>query len=227
MNQILSVIIPVFNEERTIAKIIQAVEKVDLGGWQKEIIIVDDCSVDGTRKILKQWENQYTILYHDRNLGKGAAIRTALPEVKGDFVLIQDADLEYDPKDWPVLIKALGDQSTAAVYGSRNLNKSGRGYLTFYFGGRFLTLLMNLLFNSQLTDINTGYKLFRTEVLKSLDLQSDGFEFCEEVTAKLLKRGYRIKEAPISYRPRTFQEGKKISFADGLIGIWTILKNRF
>ncbi len=226
----LSIIIPVFNEEKTIGRIIQAVERVDLGNIKKEIIIVDDGSTDQTPALLKNWEQKYAVLRHSRNQGKGAAIKTALPYIHGDYVIIQDADLELDPEDWPLMIKALENERVDAVFGSRNLGDSGRGYFRYYhyyFGGRLLTFLINLFFGAKLTDINTGYKLFKTGVLKSLDLKSRRFEFCEEVTIKLLKNGYIIKEVPIHYYPRTFKEGKKTSAKDGLIGIWTIVKNIF
>lgn len=222
----LSIIIPVFNEEKTVAEIIQRVESIPLPGFQKQIIIVDDGSADKTAEILKKFGSKYLVLRHPKNSGKGAAIKTALPHLNGEYTIIQDADLEYNPNDWPKLLAAM-DEKPAAIYGSRNLGHTGRGYLPYYLGGRSLTFLTNLLFRSKLTDINTGYKFFRTDFLKSLNLQSNGFEFCEEVTCKILKRGGVIKEVPISYQPRTFQEGKKISFKDGLIGIWTIVKNRF
>jgi len=227
MAKILSIIIPVYNEEKTIEKILEATEKTQLPNFKKEILIVDDGSTDGTREILKKLAAKYQVLFHKRNRGKGAAIKTALHFVKGDYVIIQDADLEYDPADWQKLIETAEQSPKAVIYGSRNLGTAGRGYLPYYLGGRLLTSLVNLLFRTRLTDINTGYKLFPTEILRTLNLQSNGFEFCEEVTCKILKRGNVIKEVPIGYRPRTFQEGKKISFWDGLIGIWTIIKNRF
>ncbi|MDP3999752.1 MAG: glycosyltransferase family 2 protein [bacterium] len=223
--RILSIIIPVFNEEQTIESILRRVEQINLDNIRKEVIVVDDGSADKTRTLLKGWESKFTVLYHERNQGKGSAIKTALSLAHGDYTIIQDADLEYDPKDWPQLLRAIEEEKVAAVYGSRNLGPAKRGYFFFYWGGRLLTRLMNFWFRSQLTDINTGYKLFRTDILKSLNLQSRGFEFCEEVTAKLLKRKYAIKEIPIGYSPRTFTEGKKITSWDGLVGIWTILKN--
>ena len=229
MNQfpkLLTVIVPVYNEEKTIAKILDKIEAVSLPGWKKEIIIVNDGSTDQTGAILKKLESRYLILRHPKNLGKGAAIKTALAKTNGEYVLIQDADLEYDPADWPKILKAL-DEKTAAVYGSRNLGGAGRGYFHYYFGGRFLTLLTNFLFKSNLTDVNAGYKLFWTNILKSMDLKSRGFEFCEEVTCKILKNDGVIKEVSVSYSPRTFKEGKKITARDGLIGIWTIIKNKF
>ena len=224
MSKTLSIIIPVYNEEKTIAEILRRVAEVNLGPIQKQIVIVDDGSADKTAEILKKFSLECLILRHQKNQGKGAAIKTALPHLQGEYAIIQDADLEYDPADWPKLLAAM-DENTAAVYGSRNLGSAGRGYFHYYFGGRSLTLVTNLLFGSHLTDINTGYKLFQTDFLKSLNLQSNGFEFCEEVTCKILKRGGIIKEVPVSYQPRTFKEGKKITWLDGLIAIWTIVKN--
>jgi len=220
----LSVIIPVFNESATIGKIIEKVAAIPLPGIKKEIIIVDDASTDGTQEIISQWNNQYTILRHRKNCGKGAAIKTALSYVHGDYVIIQDADLEYDPGDWQLMLAALKTDANCAVYGSRNLRPEKRGYLPFYLGGVLLTRIINLFFKTNLTDINTGYKLFPANLLKSLNLKSGGFQFCEEVTVKLLKRDITIKEVPIGYQPRTFKEGKKISVLDGLIGLWAIFR---
>lgn len=223
----LSIIIPVFNEEKTIEEILRRVGMVDLGAFQKEIVIVDDGSRDRTSEILKKYARDYRVIYHDINRGKGAAIKTAIPYLSGQYTIIQDADLEYDPQDLRTLLDEIERAGADAVYGSRNLGKTQKGYPHYYFGGRFLTWLFNILYGAYLTDINTGYKLFKTDILKTLSLKSDGFEFCEEVTAKLIKRGCKIVEVPISYSPRTFKEGKKISFKDGLTGIWTIVKYRF
>lgn len=224
---VLSIIIPVFNEAKTIAEVIKRVIAVPVFDWEKEIIVVDDGSNDGTEKILKNLQKKYNflLLRHSENLGKGAAIKTGLKKVKGDFVLIQDADLEYDPNDYQILLAAL-DKNSPVVYGSRILGKTKRGNLLYYLGGRFLTLFFNFLFGSKLTDINTGYKLFRTDVLKNINLESNGFEFCEEVTAKILKFGYSIKEVPIHYYPRGHSQGKKIRVKDGLIALLTIIKYR-
>lgn len=225
----LSIIIPVFNEEKTISEILKRVEAVNLDNWEKEIIVVNDGSTDETEKIIEKLLNNKFIVYfkHDKNQGKGAAIKTGLEKATGDFVLIQDADLEYDPNDYQKLLKLI-EEGSVVVYGSRNLDKNTqRGYFFYFLGGKLITTFCNLLFGSKLTDINTGYKLFKTEIIKSLNLQSKGFEFCEEVTAKILKRKIPIKEIAISYHPRTFKEGKKIKFKDGLIAILTLLKYRF
>lgn len=223
----LSIIIPVFNEAKTIEEIIKRVIVAPVLDYQKEIIVVDDGSNDGTEKILKSLKERYNFLFlqHPKNLGKGAAIRTGLKKVTGDFVLIQDADLEYDPYDYQKLLDAL-DANSPIVYGSRYLGQGKRGYFFYYLGGWFLTLFFNLLFGSRLTDINTGYKIFRTDIIKNVNLESNGFEFCEEVTAKILKSGYSIKEIPIHYYPRKFSQGKKIRFWDGLIVLLAIIKYR-
>ncbi len=223
----LSVIIPVLNEAQTLTKVLARVDKAFVRDYQKEIIIVDDGSIDQTEEILKELKPGYIIFRHPRNLGKGAAIQTGLTKASGDLVIIQDADLEYDPEDWPALIKELESSGCDAVYGSRNLNARKKGYQHYVFGVWFLTLVNNLLFGSRLTDIYTCYKLLPRKIVESLDIQSRGFEFEAEITAKLLKKGYQIEEAPISYNPRSFKQGKKIRFKDGVKGLWTLLRCRF
>ena len=224
----LSIIIPVFNEKETIEEILKRVRAALTLHHEKEIIVVDDCSNDGTDKKLKDLKKKFNfiLLRHSKNLGKGAAVKTALKEVTGDLVLIQDADLEYDPSDYQDLLKAF-NKKTPVVYGSRNLGKAKRGYFFFFLGGRFLTSFFNILFDSNLTDLVTGYKLFRADIIKNINLERNGFEFCEEVTAKVLKSGYSVKEVPIHYYPRKLSEGKKIRFWDGLTAFWTIIKYRF
>lgn len=222
----LSIIIPVFNEKNTITEILNRVKTAPTVNYEKEIIVVDDGSKDGTEKILEKLKDKFNLilLVHVRNFGKGAAIKTALEKVSGNVVIIQDADLEYDPNDYQALLEVF-EHGFPVVYGSRNLKKEvKRGYLLYFLGGKILTAFCNFLFGSNLTDINTGYKLFRTDVIKRIHLKSNGFEFCEEVTAKILKSGYSIKEVPIHYFPREFSQGKKINFWDGIIGIWTIIK---
>ena len=220
----LSVIIPVYNEKDTLAEIIRRVSEVPL---EKEIIVVDDGSNDGTGKILKEFSGKVKTIFHSENKGKGAAIRRALCEVRGDIVIIQDADLEYNPSDYEKLLEPILSGQTNVVYGSRNLKGNPRSNHAFYFGGILLSKLANLLYGADITDEATGYKVFRTEVLKSLNLRCNGFEFCPEVTAKVLRHGYRIKEIPISYYPRRFDEGKKICWLDGVKAILTLLKYRF
>lgn len=225
--KILTVIIPVFNEEKTIEEVLNKVLAQAIGEWQREVIVIDDDSSDGTSKKLELFFDRVRVFKHGRNQGKGVALQTGFSVAQGEAIIIQDADLEYDPADWPPLLRALEENpEAAAVYGSRELSPERRGYLPYVLGVRFLTFLVNLLFGSRLTDAYTGYKLFRAEAIKSINLEGRGFEIEAEITVKILKRGGRIKEVPISYRPRPFSEGKKIRAKDGLIGIWTILKYR-
>ena len=229
INKKLSIIIPVLNEESTIEEIIKQVKNAPVFDYEKEIIIVDDGSSDNTKNILKNIKEKYNliILRHNKNIGKGKAIRTGLKAVTGSAVIIQDADLEYNPNDWILLLKELNNSKIGAVYGSRNINPEKKGYFHYVLGVKFLTFLNNFLFRTKLTDIYTCYKLFPAHLIKSIKLDSNGFEIEAEITAKILKKGLLIKEVPISYNPRKFKQGKKIRFKDGLIGIWTIIKYRF
>jgi len=221
----LSVIVPVFNEENTIEKIIDRVKKVNI---DKEIIIVDDGSTDGTREILEKWKDEnIRVIHHRRNQGKGSAIRTAIPYIEGEVVVIQDADLEYNPEDYYRLIEPILQGKAKIVYGSRFLKFNKPIYLRFLLGNKFLTWLINMLYHSRITDSYTCYKAFETDVLRNLTLRAKRFEFEAEVTVKLLKKGYELHEVPISYSPRTLREGKKINWKDALLGILTILKYRF
>lgn len=227
----LSIIIPVYNEESTIAEVIEQIIKVDLPGIEKEIIIINDGSTDGTASILKkeQQENAdiISVLSSNHNFGKGMAIRTGLNYAQGEVTLLQDADLELDPKEYCLLLKPILSGNVSVVYGSRFLNPSNRIPWRSRLAQRILTPLIYLLYSAWLTDEATAYKVFKTVVLKSIPLNCTGFEFCPEVTAKLLKRGYTIKEVPISYRPRTRSEGKKLRFfRDGAIALYTLLRNR-
>lgn len=224
----LSIIIPAFNEEKTIKKILAKVISAETPSFKKEIIIVNDGSTDRTKEILEKLKKKYNFIFlkHQKRLGKGAAIKTALKKLKGDFVLIQDADLEYNPSDYKKLLKAI-DKEHPVIYGSRNLGTAKRGYFFYFLGGRILTIFFNIVFSSNLVDITTGYKLFREDIIKNAELQPDGFEFCEEITVKVLKSGYQIKEVPIRYSPRKFSEGKKIRFWDGVIAFWAIIRYRF
>jgi len=223
----LSIIIPVYNERSTIEEILKRVLEARSFGWEKEIIVVDDGSRDGTREVLAGLKEKFslTLIFHEKNRGKGGAIKTGLQKTTGDAVIIQDADLEYDPNDYEDMLKEFSPE-TPIVYGSRNLGKGGRGNFFFYWGGRSIAAFLNLLFGSKITDVNTCYKLFGADVMKKIKLEGDGFEFCEEVTVKVLKLGYPIKEVAIHYYPRPFSEGKKIKWWDGLVAYWTILKYR-
>lgn len=219
----LSIIIPAYNEEKTIALALDALAAARLGEWEREIIVVDDGSRDATSAILRE-RRDVTVLSHAANQGKGAAIRTGLAEAVGDAVIIQDADLEYDPADIPRLLAALSETGADAVYGSRNLVPDRRGYPHYVLGVAVLTECINLLFGSRLTDAYTGYKLFRTSVLKELGIASAGFEFEAEATCRLLQQGYKIREIAIRYNPRPFSEGKKIRFRDGITGLRMIFR---
>jgi len=225
----LSIIIPVFNEQNTIEEIIKRVEAVSIS-LEKEIIVVDDGSFDNTKKIIEELKKQFNfiLIKHPKNQGKGAVIQTGISKATGNFILIQDADLEYNPKDYPNLLEPILRGEADIVYGSRILRKNPYFSKFYFLGGQFLTFVFNLLYKTNLTDINTGYKIFKKEILKNLILKEKGFSFCEEVTAKIVKKGYKIKEVPIHYTPRDFKSGKKLRWwRDGFGGLLTIIRNRF
>jgi len=225
----LSIIIPCYNEAATIAEVLARVWRAETCGLEKEVIVVNDGSTDETGQLLEGLQgNGIKVIHHERNLGKGAAIRTALEQVTGDIVLIQDADLEYDPDEYPSLLHPMLNDHVEVVYGSRMLCKGTKqGALPFLVGGMLLSRLTNLLYRAGITDEPTGYKVFKADLLKSIDLKCTGFEFCPEVTAKVRKRGYTIKEVPISYNPRSVSEGKKISWRDFIVHVFILLKYRF
>ncbi len=230
--QTISVLIPVYNEVDSLESLLQRVEAVDFCGLKKELVIVDDGSEDGTRKILEQLEisqPHYRIIYHARNMGKGAALRTAIDIATGDIVAIQDADLEYDPVDYPPLIRMILDNKADVVYGSRLMDRKTRKSFAgmHYAGNIMLTMVTNLLYRTHITDMETCYKAFRSDVLKGIKIRSNRFDFEPEITAKILKRKCRIKEAPISYNGRAFHEGKKITWVDGLWALKALVKFRF
>ena len=220
----ISIVIPVYNEVSTIREIVVRVQAVDL---EKEIIIVDDWSTDGTRELLPEISLSHEnvrVLYHDRNQGKGAALRTGFEVTTGDIVIIQDADLEYDPREYPVLLEPILDGRADIVYGSRFLGGPHRVlFFWHYLGNKFLTLLSNALTNLNLTDMETCYKVFRREVLNDIQLKSNRFGFEPEFTAKIARKGFRIYETSISYSGRTYAEGKKIGWKDGVKAIVAII----
>ncbi len=230
-----SIIIPVYNEEKTLPKVIADIKKISIKNIDKEVIIVDDFSTDGTKSILKNIKDKsIKIFYHQRNMGKGAAIRTALSHSRGDIISIQDADLEYKPEYIAQAIKPIIEKSADAVYGSRFMDKSlsllGKNKTPLplhWIGNRGLTFITNILYLSSITDMETGCKVFRKDVIKNIRLKSTRFDFEPEITAKILKMGCRIKEIPIEFSPRTAHEGKKITWRDGIKAAYYLLKYRF
>ncbi len=238
----LSIIIPVYNEERTINELLNTVKSIHLPkNLEKEIIVVDDGSTDNTEKALSKFKlpfgdpnSKLKILKHEKNKGKGAAVRTGISHAVGELIVIQDADLEYNPANYSILLEPILQKKAEVVYGTRLVDYplqfwgKGKTVLPFHLiANKFLTFLTNVLYGSHLTDMETGYKLFRTNTLKKISITANGFEFEPEVTLKLLKLKIPIVEVPIKVTPRTYKEGKKISWVDGVWAIWTLFKYRF
>jgi len=223
---LLSVVMPVYNELATIDEIIARVVRVPM---RIQLIVVDDCSTDGTRERLAglQGEHGFTLLLQERNQGKGAALRRGFAAVTGNIVVIQDADLEYSPEELPMLAELIIEGRADVVYGSRFLGRHRVFLFTHYLGNRLLTLLTNVLYNTMLTDMETCYKVMRRDVLDGMQLTSNGFGIEPEMTAKIFKRGYRVYEVPITYDGRSYEEGKKIGWKDGVVALWVLLKHRF
>lgn len=226
--RMLSVIVPVYNERNTVGEIIRRMRKVDLPvDLELEIVVVDDASVDGSDKVLSTLEDSTVrVVRHEHNQGKGAAIRTALDYVRGDLVLVQDADLEYDPDDWPRLLAPVLKGKARVVYGSRFTGERRNMLFWHWVGNRFLSLVTNVLYNTTISDMETCYKLFDRKVLEGITIEAKRFDFEPEITAKILRRGHRIYEVPISYAGREFDEGKKITWKDGVAALITLVKLR-
>ena len=223
----LSVIVPVYDERNTVVEIVRRMRAVDLP-VDLEILVIDDGSTDGTRDVLRQLhDSTVRVITHEQNQGKGAAIRSGLSQLTGDLVLVQDADLEYDPEDWPKLLNPIMRGKAQVVYGSRFTGERRNMLFLHWVGNRFLSLVTNVLYNTTLSDMETCYKLFDRSVLDGITLRAMRFEFEPEVTAKILRRGVRIYEVPISYTGREFDEGKKITWRDGFVALWTLVKYRF
>lgn len=223
----LSIIIPVYNEEKTIGEMLTNVLSVSLQEWTKEIIVVDDGSTDGTRNVLKTWGKKVNVIYKDKNEGKGSAVTIGFKVATGDIILIQDADLEYSPSDYPVLLAPFDHQHVDVVYGSRFLGPHLSTMFVYAQGNKFVTFVTNILFNTNITDMETGFKVFRRSVLKDITIHSKRFDVEPELTVKMLKSGHQIYEVPISYFGRKFNEGKKLTWKDGVIALWTLIKYRF
>jgi glycosyltransferase involved in cell wall biosynthesis len=225
----LSIVVPVFNERNTLVEILRRMRAVELpDGIEREIIVVDDGSSDGTRDVLNQLgDSTVRVVMHEVNRGKGAALRTGFAHATGEYVLVQDADLEYDPEDWPRMLNPVLRGKARVVYGSRFTGERRNMLLLHWIGNRFLSMTTNVLYNTTLSDMETCYKLIERDLVASMRLHSNRFDIEPEITAKILKRGIRIYEVPISYSGREFDEGKKITWRDGFSALWTLVKYRF
>ena len=222
----ISILIPVYNEKKSLMEILKKVEDVDFG-LEKEIILIDDFSTDGTKDLYSQISHK--ILYHDKNKGKGAALRTGLKEATGDIIIIQDADLEYNPEDYKPLVDLVIKDCADVVYGSRLANTQNHENFLFlsFLANTVLSFLTRLLFGVYISDMETCYKVFRADVIKDIEIESNRFDFEPEITAKVLKKDIRYMESPISYNARTNAEGKKIGWKDGVQAIWALIKYRY
>lgn len=224
--KVLSIIIPVYNEQSTVGEVLKRVFGVTIPGWQKQVIVVDDGSTDRTKESLIKWQKKVTVLFQPVNQGKGSAVTTGINHATGDVVLIQDADLEYSPSDYGKLLEPFADSRVTVVYGSRFLGAHLSTMYLYALGNKFVTWVTNILFNTNITDMETGYKVFRRNVLGGMTIRARRFDFEPEFTAKILKSGHQIYEVPISYFGRKFSEGKKLTWRDGIIALLTLIKWR-
>lgn len=223
----LSIIIPTYNEEKTIDAVLTRVTEFVVSGYQKQIIVVDDGSKDETPSILSKWKKHATIIRLPKNQGKGAAVSKGLEKAIGDIIIIQDADLEYSPSDYPALLAPFDNPRVSVVYGSRFLGPHLSTMFVYALGNKFVTFVTNIFYNTNITDMETGYKAFRRSAVEKLHIKARRFDFEPEVTAKLLRSGYQIYEVPISYFGRKFEEGKKLTWRDGVVALFTLFKYRF
>ncbi len=223
----LSIIIPTYNEAATIESVLRRVFVQQVPGWTKEVIVVDDGSSDGTPQLLKNWQKKIRLIVMPKNGGKGSAVSRGIREATGDVILIQDADLEYSPADYPTLLAPFENERVHVVYGSRFLGAHLSTMFVYELGNKFVTLLTNIFYNTNITDMETGYKAFRRSALANIPIHAKRFEFEPEVTAKLLRSGHQIYEVPISYFGRKFEEGKKLTWWDGVIALLTLVRYRF
>lgn len=222
-----SIIIPVFNEAATVGAVVKSVLNWPLPGWRKQVIVIDDGSSDGSRQLLESWKKQIILICKPKNEGKGSAIQTGISKAAGEVIIIQDADLEYTPTDYPKLLEPFSNERVTVVYGSRFLG----GHLSTFFiyeqGNKFVTMVTNILFNTNITDMETGYKVFRKTALSDIVLRAKRFDFEPEFTAKILKKGLQIYEVPIAYYGRKFADGKKLTWRDGVAALWALIYYRF
>lgn len=224
-----SIIIPVYNEVNTLADVLNAVEAADFAGMEKQIVLVDDGSSDGTRDLLETYRDKHLVIFKEKNEGKGSAVRVGIENASGDVIVIQDADLEYDPADYTALLRLILDGKADVAYGTRfcDKNKTDDFLLHHYWGNKIITWAADIIYNARLTDVETCYKAFKADCMKDIRLKENTFAFDPEITAKLLKRKFRFAEAPVSYKGRGFDEGKKISWKDGFSALKALIKYRF